>query len=87
MSDKKYYLVIRKVTTVDSDSCYVKAKDEDDACDLAEYHEFNDMPRINAEVDYDVQEVSREEAIRHDVLDLDDEDDDYDEEEDEDENL
>lgn len=83
MSEKKYYRVIRTVTTVDYDSCYVKAEDEDDACDLAEYHEFSDVLSINAEVDYDVQEVSREEAIRHDVLDLDDEDDDYDEEEDE----
>ena len=84
MSEKKYYRVIRTVTTVDYDSCYVKAEDEDDACDLAEYHGFDDVLSINAEVDYDVQEVSREEAIRHDVLDLDDEDEDgdYDEEDD-----
>lgn len=85
---KKYYLVIRKVTTVSMDSCYVKAENEDDACDIADHYEFNeyDLLRNDADVDYDVQEVSKDEAVRNDVIDL-YEDDDYDEEEDEDENL
>lgn len=68
---KKYYLVIRKVTTVDSDSCYVKADNEDDACDIADRYEFCELWNNFADVDYDVKEVSKDEAVRNNVIDRD----------------
>ena len=66
---KKYYLVTRKVTTVDSDSCYVKADNEEDACDIADHYEFRELWNNFADVDYDVKEVSKDEADRHELID------------------